>query len=574
MVQARVAQSGVDVVAGNVVALLQAVLGQSGGGPVVLDTSQLLGTTAFKLQDGLGLFSTGASVRDLQLTFDLQSVQVDLVEGSAPARVRITFDHATIGVVQGVIAGETGVLGATTDAACHLQNGLGVGTPDARLAVVSGAFDLVLGVDGAGKLAVTVDVAPTTLHEVGFALKKDCGLQECTDKVLLEPACLECELCATGVLANAAAQLGTTLLEPVLDDLLGAIGNLIVERLLGAALNGKVLDLEVPLDVRGLVSEAVPLLQGLLGETAGPLRVRVRPAPQQGDVHAFRVVDAGLVSRLDASVFSAAAPCVVTPGEDGSPVFAALPIGPVPPVPDKMTIQTPQGLQDQPVDVALLVGRPLIEELVWSMTRSGLFCIRIDSAALHQLSGGSLLLTAGAVDLVLPGLQQLAGPDAAVRLTVRPSAWPGDVPRVQLAQDGQEVVLSATLRNVGVSMEADVRDRWLGIVDLSTDLTLRAAIQIDAGVLVLRVLGLDLSQIKVADGLFDGAQLAAAAPALAKVVVNLLLSQPIRLELDLGALVQQLLQLPVDASLLGVKASGDAADWLLVGLGLSVAGPP
>lgn len=568
-VQARVTQHGFDLIAGHLVQILKAVLGSGPGGAAVIDVGKLLGPQPLQFSGGLGIFNGKAGARDLVLTFDLKSAAVQLVEGSSPARVRMSFDHAKIGVQKGVVFGSVSVAGFDSDAACHLQNGLGAGSPQPYLATFSGTIDLVLGVDAAGKLAIEVQVSKPVLHEVGFALGKDCGLNECTDQFLLEDPCLECELCNTGKLASDAANAIKDLLGPLLSQLMEIAGNLIVKQLLAAGLNGKPLDIEIPVDLQAILAGASPLLGGLVGVPNGPLRLRTKPSPL-----AFRVQQGALESRFDAAIFNAAAACVVEPGLDATAVFAQLPQAAAPPLPAAMASADSAGkVSDRPVDVALLVGNRAMQEAGWSLLRSGLLCVALDSRGLYGLSGGQLFVSAGALDLALPGISQLADPAAPIRIAVQPRARPQDAPFVQLHQDATATVATLHISALGVNVQAFVRGRWLTLVELQADADLAAAITVSGQQLGLAVRDLAIGKVQVVgDPVAPGANWQQLAPTVAQLAVALLLSQPLHFDIDVAAAIQSLVKLPIAADLVGVQAAG-GGDWLLVGVGLSEAKP-
>lgn len=571
-VRGRLTQHGFDVVAAHIMAILKAVLGANANGVAVLDPNKLLGLKQIGFSGGLGLFQGKASIRDLVLTLDLKALQITLVEASSPARVRVVIDHARLGVQQGIVAGGADFAGISSDAACHLQNGLDVGKASARLATVSANLDLVLGVDAKGGLQIQVAIDKPVLHDVGFKLGKDCGLAECQDKVLFEDPCLECGLCDTGKLASDAVATLKGVLEPVLSDILKLVGNLVVQQLLATSMNGKPLDVELPLDVAALLNQASPPLAALLGPTSGPLYLRGRPAPQ-----AFQVHQQGLDVRLDAAVFAKAHPCVAQPGDDATAVFAQLPQGPAPQIPQQMTRIAKDGsISQQPVDLALQLGRGMVEETLWSIERSGLLCLGLDSRDLWNVSGGKLLLSAGALDLVLPGVRQLASNGAAVRIETMPSARPEDVPIATLSPDSQGgAAILAKIRGFEVRLAVQTRGRWLTVLELRADLDLELGVRVVGGALQLAVASAQPGAITVSPGsLVPHADIGKLAPAAMQVAVSLLLAKPLSFDLDVQAILAQTLALPLTAEVVGLEAAGVQADWLTLGVVLKPLGAP
>lgn len=556
----RVTQHGFDVIAQEIRPLMLNLLGQNANGQAILDVQKLLGPLALNLNGGLGLFKSTASVRDLVLTLDLQGLQLTLVDPSHPARLRLTLDHAQIGVISGIIAGEANFAGIDSNAACMLKNGVNVGKKDPHLATLSTTLDLELGIDAAGNLAVKTQLIAVTLHDLGFGLDKNCGLPECADQVLAEDPCLECGLCTAGNLAGNAAQLLTQVLEPVLGQLLVTLGNAVGVQLVQKALNGKPLDLELPLDVATLEPKLGPLA-ALLGPPP-VLYLRGKPAADGLTVH-----DQGLDVLLSGALFAEANPCVLDPGQDATTVFAQLPLSPPPGMP--LTIQ------QKTVDLGLMLSQNVVEEGLWSVLRSGLLCANVDARALWTLSDGKLLLSAEVLDLLLPGVKHLSAAKAPLRLGVLPSANPNQAPRVQLETLADGLRLHLALRNFGLSVEVETRGRWLTLLEVRADLQVTARVRVPAGKLALAIEAVTLENLNVLEqSLFAHAQVAEIVPALVNAALPILLQKPLELEVDAASLVTQALGVPLQAELLGLEALGAKSDWLLLGVGLQAGKAP
>ncbi len=563
--QVRVSQHGFDVVADHIVQWMSLLFGSDADGDVVIDTTALLGSAPFKFAGGLSVFQGSAEARELILSLDLASLKVKLVEGSSPARVRLAIDHADIGVVEGVVAGSVTFLGLTSNAACHLLDGLDVGGPDQRLATLSAFIDLVLDVDGDGALAIGVEIIDPVLHEVGFRLGKDCKLPECSDQVFAEDPCGECVVCDAGELGSDAVVGLKGLLGPLMKDILTLVGNLLVDQVL-AGLNGQPLDIEVPLDLRDLLAQASPVLAGLLGD-GGPLIVRARPAPD-----AFRVHAGGLELRMDSAAFATARPCATRPGPDAPAIFATLVQGVVPALPDQMQTSTADGTTlAQPVDVGLLLSRAVLEEALWAAARSGALCLEVDAEALWELSGGRLLLSAAVVDLLLPGLRQLATPAAPVRIALVPDADPAGVPRIGISPgDSDGVRLDLALYGNRLRLEVATQGRWLTVLEARVDLEIGLHARIDAaGALQIDILEAAVPAVDVLRApLFEANAIEKIVPAITSLAVSILLAQPIHFALDPAALLAGIGDLPLTARPIGLAVAGDEADWLVLGVAL------
>lgn len=573
--QFRLTQNGFDVIAAEMVALLKLLFGSDANGAAEIDVSKLLGKTELTIGGGLGLFKGKASVRDLVLTLDLAALQVKLVEGSSPARVQISIDQADLGVTKGVVAGGVTFLGMSSDAACHLLDGVDVGTAKERMATVSATIDLILGVDPKGNLDVSVKVSDPVLHDVGFDLAKDCALKECTDQLLFEDPCMECGICNAGSITSAAVQGLKDFLGPVLGDILALMANGLVDALLKAGINGKPLDLELAVPLNDLMAKASPTLAALLG-AATPLRARVRPAPG-----AFSVNKGALDGRFDLGMLAAAAGCVAAAGADDSAVFAKLKQGPPPELPATMAVwDNGTRLPDAPVDLGVLVAGSALEEGLWAILRSGLLCIGVDSTAVHQLSGGRLLLSAAAVDLMLPGLRQITSPAAPLRIAVAPSADPVHAPAVALEVLNEgKIGLGLQLRDFEVRIEVAVRGRWLTVVELAADAQIALTTALDPqGQLALTLQQVQVTQVTVAHNpLFPDSGIEDIVPAAAQVGVSLLMAQPLAFELPLQELLSQALAVPLTVEAVGLQVGGADDDWLMLGARidpLAAGGPP
>ena len=563
-VQLRLTQHGFDVIAAHIVGLMKAVLGSNADGVAVLNPAKLLGMQQITFATGLGLFSGKASVRDLILTLDLKSLQVTLVDPSNPARIRVALDHARVGVDQGIVSGSANFAGISSDAACHLVNGLDVGQPTAHMLTVSANIDLTLAVDAAGKLAVKVAVDQPVLHDVGFGLTKDCALQECTDQVLFEDPCLECNLCATGQLASDALGAFKAAFQPILSDMLTLFGNLLIPQLLAASINGRPLDLEMPLDLKAILAPASPQLVSLLGPS-GPLYLRGQPAPD-----AFEVKNQGLEMHFAGATFAKADPCVAQAGADDTPVFAQMKVSSPPQLPATMVHLAADGTPTlQSIDLALQLHHGLVEEALWSVQRSGMMCISLDSRDLWTLSGGRLLLPVAVADLALPGIRQLAKDNAAIRVETMPSARPEDVPEVTLHPTAEGGVhIDAAIHSFEIRVAVQVRGRWLTILELQADIALGVDAAIHGDQLLITVTKVQPGAIVVTEqSLLPHADVSGLLPVVAQAAVALLFAKPLAFGMDIQSVLGQVLALPVNAKVIGLQAVG-GGDWLSLGVTL------
>ena len=119
----------------------------------------------------------------------------------------------------------------------------------------------------------------------------------------------------------------------------------------------------------------------------------------------------------------------------------------------------------EPVHFVLAVAGGAVDASVWAAYKSGLLCVALSSAEIAELSDGSLALTSGGLEGLLPGISSLAGPDAPLLVTLEPGFDASDFPLVgvETRPDGSpQFILS--LRRVGLSLHPSRPDRPDGLV--------------------------------------------------------------------------------------------------------------
>jgi len=543
-VAARVTQSGLDFITARVRELVLAFFDADANGRAVVPLAAL----------GLGDISTSlgpfdARVRDLVVTLDLAGLEVRLVPGSSPARIEVTVTDADVGLVDGTVAGGIDGFLFSGDAACALSNGAG-----GRVALLSMTLVLELATDAAGNLAVRVLPSSFDLQEIGLTLTTDCDRAECLDG--LSPGddreCLECETICPVI--DLGAELAT-LLQDSFDDLFDGLLDLLADDLanlvLDDLLNGRPLAVEGELPLAELLGASLGWMR-----TARPLGVLARPAGE-----AFRVTGAGATLGLDV---------VLDAGLDASPVHpCAGDIGV-----DRTWTAGPRPTFDGfaqdgagvlvPYDVGLGVSMAIINEALWALWKSGTLCIDATTEDLVTLSGGRLLVSAGTLDLLLPGVAGIAGPDAPVRVAVRPRlserVQAGDV--VTLAPDGR---LAVHIAEATIDVEALVGDAWMRMLGLRTGLVLSLALVPEPeGKLGVSVSGVALEGLTLPDNdLFEGLRLDVITPFVVDLVLQFLADRPLSFDLGLSGLGAAL-GVPLEPVIVGVGAAGAGGDWLAI----------
>ena len=535
----RVTQSGLDFITQRIKALVLSFFAADADGRAVIPLGDL----------GLGALSTSlgpfdAEVRDLVLTLDLSRLDVHLVPGSSPARVEVYVEDAEVGLVDGTIAGAVDGFLFSGDAACALANG-----PDGRVAKVTMRLVLELATDELGR--VDVNVLPSTfdLKDIAIALATDCDRPECLDGL---PAgnpgeCLECQtICPAADFAADLVSIVQEAFDDLVDQLIDTLADELSNLVLDGFLNGKPLAVEGTLDLAGLLS---PLLRWMEG--VKPLGVLMKPAGQ-----AFRVTGAGpslgLDVVLDAGVAAGGTHACVAGG------WADRDFRPGPRPTFDGLAPTEGGLV--PYDVGLGVSAAIVNEAVWELWKAGAWCIAVDTDDLATLSQGRLVLTARTLDLLLPGLAGIAGPEAPVRITVRPRLEAGpDYVRVGRGDE----LLTIGLDDAQVALEVLVGDGWLRMISFSADLALAVGMQPRAdGTIELAISGVALEGLALPDNtIFADARLDVVAPYVVELALGFLTEQPLTFDLGLSGLVSGL-GVPLEAVVAATGPAGDAGDWL------------
>lgn len=538
-VAARVTQSGLDFLTARVKSLVLAFFSADANGRAVIPLGDL-GVGA--ITTSLGPFD--AEVRDLVLTLDLSRLSVQLAPGSVPARLEIYIEDAEVGLVDGTVAGAIDGFLFSGDAACGLADG-----PSGRVALVTMRLVLELTTDAFGAIDVNVLPSVFDLQDIAVTMVTDCDRPECLDG--LSPGstgeCLECEtICPAADFAADLVTLIQDAFDDLVDDLMSLLADEVSNLVLDGFLNGRPLAIEGTLELATLFG---PLLSWMHG--ARPLGLLAKPAGQ-----AFRVTGAGpslgLDVVLDAGVTSLGEhACVGRAWNDREfrpgprPTFDGL-------------AQTPGGLV--PYDLGLGVSAALVNETVWELWKSGALCIAVDTEELMALSSGRLLLTARTLDLLLPGAAGIAGPDAPIRVVVRPRLDLG--PDYVVVGDG-DPLMTIALADARVAIEALVGDGWLQLVAFEADLTLGLALEPKTdGAIEIRIADVGVSGLALPDQvIFREVRLDVIAPFVVELALGFLTEQPLSFDLGLSGLASGL-GLPLEAVVAATGPAGDAGDWL------------
>lgn len=545
----RLTQHGMDVITERVKELVLAFFDADAQGRAIIPLASLgigsLGTS-------LGPFA--ATVRDVVLVVDLASLEVSFVPGSSPPRIRIRVRDADVGLAAGTVTGTIDTLLFSGDVACRLDNGA-----NDRVARLD--LDLAIEVATAADGTLDVRVLPSTfdVQDLSLRVTTDCTLPECLDGNTPPSTseCTECQVvCPAADLGSALVSVLRDAFDPLVDSLLDLLADDLANLVLNGLLNGRPLAVEGTLDLAALFGPALPWL-----ETARPLGLLARPGAS-----AFRVTGAegslGLDVLLDAGV-DAAPPhrCVGELGPDL--VFTA---GPRPEL-DGLVVLPGEGAV--PYDLGVGVSEAVMNEAIWALYKSGALCIELTTRDLATATGGALKLTARTLDLLLPGVSGVAGPDASVRIALRPHIT-GDSRRVVQLGDGVSApTVGVALRDAELAVDVFLGEQPARVLDFRADVVVGLAFDpLPGGVVEVRLDGVRLEGLRTPpEGLFAAARLDVIAPFVVDLALGFLATRPLSFRIATGGLGDGF-GLPLEPAVLGIGPAGDASDWLAIYVGL------
>ncbi|MCB9550490.1 MAG: hypothetical protein H6705_01000 [Myxococcales bacterium] len=207
--------------------------------------------------------------------------------------------------------------------------------------------------------------------------------------------------------------------------------------------------LPIPLDAHKLYFLAAPSPEGFSLRTAG----------ERGD---------GLGLTLDVGLDTVDHPCV--PPVADAPILRA---GPTP-------ILTGYDHQGEVYQLGLALPAATLDRALWTLWRSGLLCLALDTDQIAALTGQRI--DTAALGLFLPGLDRLAGGPRRMMIAVDPRFTAAEFPVVRLAamaDDGgvPQLGLDVALHDVGVSLYAEIEDRWTRVFAARTDVRALAVVR-------------------------------------------------------------------------------------------------
>ena len=538
---ARLTRSGIDFLTERIKTLVLTFFDADASGRAVIPLSSL----------GVGTLSTSlgplaGQVRDIVLTVDLSRLEVRLVPNTSPARVEIFIADAEVGLASGTIAGSVNGI-FSGDVACGLANG-----PRDRVALLTMRLALELGTSHRGELDVTVLPSSFDIQDFALSFVTDCDKRECLDG--LSPGstgeCFECEtICPVADFGSSILSSFRSALDGLFDTLLDLLADEVANLFLDGFLNGRPLTVEGELDIARMLGGWLSWMQ-----TARPVGMLARPAGQ-----AFRVTGSGADVGLDMGIDALAHPCTQLPSFERT--FSA---GPRPDFEGQVTAANGALVT---YEVGLGLSDAVVNQALWAFWRSGAMCVKADSGDIAAMSGA--VISAKTLDLLLPGVAGIAGPEAPVRVSLLPRLDRGP----DYVQIGDVTVggglLELRFADAEVAVEVMVGDAWLRMVafsgDLQVALDLRPTTQAEVEVALSRV---QIANLRVLDNnLFRAAGLEVIAPFVVELAVGFLASQELVFPLPVTELSGSL-GVPLEVVVAAMGKAGPEADWLAIYLQL------
>lgn len=484
----------------------------------------------------------GIGLRDIRVAFDLRTVQIGLEFVADPARIRLTVGDARLRFERGNIW-----VGAGGNGACTLENGIFRGDPNEHFLNAGLAVDIFPEVDAEGRFQVRVEIDPPTVDRLDIELGVDPNLPECSD--FGSPA--ECDF------ACGASDLGADILEllyGLFDEQLNALLTPFIEQ----AVNDLAIQYtDKPLALEGAVSAAMLGAMLPLPLDAHDLLYRVAPTPEGFTLRTAGDRGDGLGLSLDLGLEALDHPCV-TP-TNRAPLLEAGP-------PPALTGYDGAG---EPYHIGLAVARATLDRLLWSLWRSGMLCLRLDTDDIDMLAGQRI--DTDTLGLLLPGLDRLAGGPRPMMVVLDPQIPVDAFPLLALRpieDDGgvPQAGVSVTVPGLGIELYAYLEGRWSRIFAARTDVAVDVAVQpVDGTRLAVAIEPPDIGELMVE---YDGLVGADDLPALLRLVLDLatraLSTEALAVDVDLSGMVEDLTGLPYDARISGLRVDGAERDHLSV----------
>jgi hypothetical protein len=421
-----------------------------------------------------------------------------------------------------------------------------------------------VGPDPARNVDVDVTVGQVELVDLAVDVAgrgEYCSLSQCQDCALevgntcLDPGgrCNECVILCGGVVNGVAALSGALidLVRPLLNRALTPVVQNFVRSALGD-LNNQSAKVEAQVKLSDLAPIAAL-------KAAGPFGIFVAP-----EVGKFPVVrrngDKGMEITISGGSEAALADCV------SNTDFFAEAKGPTPEL---------LGLdgRGRPYHLGFTLAQSLINNIFYSVYRSGSLCLQLSSQDVKELTDGGFSLNASLLSLLASDLTRLAEDTAPVIVQLKPRNPPrldlGSGTRTGTDAMGRaqyDWLMKVALEDVGIAFHVLVQDRYVRIFEVTSDIR----VGLNVNVLPDNKLELAVGELKI-DGfqeifneLLPNADFSMILPSLIDVGLSAFLNQELTFDVDVTDALAGALGVPIYMRVNEVKRDGPQEDFLTV----------
>jgi hypothetical protein len=192
--------------------------------------------------------------------------------------------------------------------------------------------------------------------------------------------------------------------------------------------------------------------------------------------------------------------------------------------------------------VGMTIAQSMVNQILYSLHRSGSLCLKLTSADVKNLTGGGFSLNASVLSLLASDLNKLAEDAAPVILQLKPRFAPhvelgsGAVTGVDM--DGNDIVdwlIKLSLREIGIAFHVLVHDRYVRIFEVTTDISVGLNVNIlPDNTLEASVGDLSIDNFQeVFNEILPNADFAQVLPTLIDVALQALLQNELKFDLDI-----------------------------------------
>lgn len=523
----RITQTFIDFIKPQLPALIKAALGNQAG--MRVDANDIL-HIALPNQDLFDIGVAEAKLRDAEILIWLDDLDRRIeLDFEQPNGVRFTLRNMRLGLQADL---REDALGTTSS--CPLVGELGPGpVRHAAEITIEALIEPGAGPDPDRNIDIGITLGQVQLNDLDIEVAGSsvyCNEPECQDCAVeiagncLDPGgrCTECRVFCGGI-TDGLLSLVTALIDlvrPLINNVLTpVVGNFVRSAL--ADINNQPAKLETQVKLADLVPIAAL-------DQAGPFGIFVAP-----EVGKFPVLDRGTGLGMEITMTGGAEAELADCIGPLDPFFEAK--GPVP-------VLSGTDSSTRAYHVGMTIAQSMVNQILYSLHRSGSLCLKLTSADVKNLTGGGFSLNASVLSLLASDLNKLAEDAAPVILQLKPRFAPhvelgsGAVTGVDM--DGNDIVdwlIKLSLREIGIAFHVLVHDRYVRIFEVTTDISVGLNVNIlPDNTLEASVGDLSIDNFQeVFNEILPNADFAQVLPTLIDVALQALLQNELKFDLDI-----------------------------------------